>query len=141
MNRPYGWSLAAALCLGPLSAGAAAQELSNDAFRVGYDSSGIRSLKRTNDVHDTDYIAANGVLGRLFVRYRTTVNGHWRELRDMLLTASPNGGQSIGYTLGTLPPSLAARSSPSAAVGAGGLRALNDGHGPLGPDPSGRGRG
>ena len=39
------------------------QQLANQAFRIEYDASGIRSLKRTNDIHDTDYIAANGRLG------------------------------------------------------------------------------
>ena len=41
-----------------------AQELANEAFRIQYDESGIRSLRRAKDVHDTDYIAANGRLGR-----------------------------------------------------------------------------
>ena len=44
-----------------------AQELANEAFRIQYDESGIRSLRRAKDVHDTDYIAANGRLGRLLV--------------------------------------------------------------------------
>ena len=56
-----------------LSASSAqAQELANDAYRIQFDESGIRSLRRANDVHDTDYIAANGRLGRLLVRYRTS---------------------------------------------------------------------
>ena len=53
---------------------AAADELANRAFRVKYDSSGITSLRRTGDVADTDYIAANSALGRVVVRYRTAPN-------------------------------------------------------------------
>ena len=51
---------------------AAADNLANQSFKIVYDAQGIRSLKRTNDVHDTDYIQANGALGRLLIRYRTT---------------------------------------------------------------------
>jgi hypothetical protein len=116
-----------------------AEELSNRAFQIQYDASGIRSLKRTNDIHDTDYIAANGRLGPLLVRYRTTRNGDWRELRQMLL-AGEQKGRSITYTLGILEPTLASRSSGSAQTGAGGIRALNDGVVPAAPSAAGAGR-
>lgn len=115
----------------------AAQGLSNDRFTIQYDASGIRSLKRTNDVADTDYIAANGTLGRLLIRYRTTRNGDWRELREMLMSGDQKG-QSVSYTMGALQPTLAARSSGSAATGAGGVRGLNDG---VVPAPAATGRG
>ena len=105
---------------------ASAQELSNGAFQIQYDESGIRSLRRTNDVHDTDYIAANGRLGPLLVRYRTTSHGDWRELRQTLLTAQEKG-RSISYSVGILEPRLESRSSAVAPTGAGGLRGLNDG--------------
>jgi Family of unknown function (DUF5695) len=116
-----------------------AQELSNRAFQIQYDASGIRSLKRANDVHDTDYIAANGRLGPLLVRYRTTRHGAWQELRQMLLTAEQKG-HSITYTLGIREPTLASRSSGSAQTGAGGIRALNDGVVPVMPPLGGAGR-
>lgn len=119
---------------------ARAQELSNHAFRLRYDASGIRSLQRTKDVHDTDYIAPAGALGRLLIRYRTTPNGDWRELRDTLMQV-PAQGQTVGYTMGTLLPTLAARSAQSAHVGAGGLRALNDGQVPAVSAPGPRGTG
>lgn len=125
-----------ALCVSGVPA--FADDLSNHAFRIQYDAAGIRSLKRTNDVHDTDYIGANGSLGRLLIRYRTTRNGDWRELRDMLLTAQSSN--SIGYTLGSLEPALAARSTPQAATGSAGLRGLNDGLVPL-AQSAGRGVG
>jgi hypothetical protein len=125
---------------------ASAQELSNNAFQIQYDQSGIRSLRRANDIADTDYIAANGRLGPLLVRYRVTQNGDWIELRQMLMTAEEKG-RSITYTLGTLEPSIASRASGSAATGAGGIRGLNDGVLPappaggrgIGPGPAGTG--
>lgn len=131
--------MAAALLLGPW-ADAAGQALSNPAFVIQYDATGIRSLKRAADVHDTDYIAPNGALGRLLIRYRTAANGDWRELREMMLRppATP-GGQTIDYTLGALVPTLASRSTPSAAVGVAGLRGLNDGQIPLSTATGGRG--
>jgi hypothetical protein len=122
----------------PLSADAG-DDLTNGVFRIQYDSAGVRSLKRVNDVHDTDYIAANDALGRLLIRYRTTRNGDWRELRQMLLSAGPGQGQSIAYTFGTLTRSLASRSTPGAAVGVAGLRGLNDGQVPAVAAPAGRG--
>ena len=64
----------------PLSA-AAADDLRTACSGSSTTSAGVRSLKRMNDVHDTDYIAANDALGRLLIRYRTTRNGDWRELR------------------------------------------------------------
>lgn len=120
-----------------LASAAYAQEMANDAFRVQYDESGIRSLRRANDVHDTDYLAQNGRLGRLLVRYRTTANGDWRELREMRMTGQ-TAGQSVTYTFGTRLPTLASRSSAVAQTGAGGLRGLNDGLVPAPPSSGGR---
>ena len=137
-RRPAGLLLA--FWLVPSIVAAAGDDLANQAFRLQYDAAGVRSLKRTNDVHDTDYIAANDALGRLVIRYRTTRNGDWRDLRQMILT--PGGqGQSIGYTFGTFTRSLAARSTPGAAVGVAGLRGLNDGLVPAVSTPGGRGSG
>jgi hypothetical protein len=117
---------------------ARAQELSNGAFRIAYDESGIRSLERPGDRYETDYIATNGRLGRLLIRYRTTRNGDWRELSDLLiLRPSPPKG-SIAFVCGTRVPPLASRASPSAARGVGGLRGLNDGLVPAAA-PAGRG--
>jgi hypothetical protein len=85
-------TLAAALCLAALPGHAAADDLANRAFQLKYDASGITSLKRTGDVADTDYIAANGALGRLIVRYRTSPHSDWKEFRDLL--AGPRGANA-----------------------------------------------
>ena len=130
--------LPAAVCLHLLTGAALAQELSNHAFMLRYDESGVRSLKRTNDLHDTDYIAPGSALGRLFVRYRTTPNGQWRELRDAMIRRRAGQSSSIEYELGTLLPTLASKASPSAERGVGGLRALSDGLVPAG-EAGGRG--
>jgi uncharacterized protein DUF5695 len=118
-----------------ISAVAAADDLKNESFTIQYDAQGIRSLKRTNDVHDTDYIQAGGALGRLLIKFRNTANGDWRELRDILLQQGASA-TSIKYLVGTRQRTLAEKSTPSAAVGVAGLRGLNDG---LVPAPAGGG--
>jgi hypothetical protein len=124
------------LALALAAAPAAAEDLSNRVFQIKYDGSGITSLKRTGDVADTDYIAANAAFGRLLIRYRTARNGDWKELRD--LVSAPAGSGEIRYRLGSVPPGLAARASGSAVQGVAGLRGLNDG---IVPRPAGGGRG
>ena len=120
--------------------GQSGDELSNHAFQIRYDASGLRSLERTNDLHDTDYIAANGALGRLLVRYRTAPHGDWRELRGMIMRTQTAAARSVEYVLGTFTAPLASKVSPSAERGVGGLRALNDGLVPIAPSADGRGR-
>jgi hypothetical protein len=115
-----------------------AAELANKAFQIRYDSTGIRSLKRTNDVHDTEYLAANGALGSLLIRYRSAPNGFWKELRNLVGGETQPGTQAIRYQVAASMPTLTSKSTASAAVGAGGLRALNDG---LVPSAGGRGAG
>jgi hypothetical protein len=124
--------LAAAAAVLVMLPAAAAEELSNSAFQLRYDGSGVQSLRRTQDVADTDYIAAGKVLGRVLIRYRTTPNGDWREVGEMSLSGS-EPGKSVSYTLGSRGRSLAQRSSASAGTGAAGLRALADGVVPLAP--------
>ena len=100
----FGRPLALLLCFGFTATAAASDELSNDAFRIQHDASGIRSLKRTNDVHDTDYILPGEALGRLLVRYRTSPHGDWYSLREPMAPAVE--GRTLHYTLGTRPPAL-----------------------------------
>jgi hypothetical protein len=140
-KQPSVRMLVAALCLAACPARTAADDLSNRAFQLKYDASGITSLKRTGDVADTDYIAANGALGRLIVRYRTSAHGDWKELRDLL--ARPRGANpsEIAYVLGTLQPSMASRASGSAVQGVAGIRGLNDGLVPRVASAGGRGGG
>jgi len=130
--------MVALLMVAAVAGSSSAQDLSNKAFQIQYDETGIRSFKRTGDVHDTDYIADNGRLGRLLVRYRTAPNGDWRELRELSMTGQPSG-RSITYLLGARLPTLASRSAAAAATGAAGLRGLNDGLVPS-PPPAAGGR-
>ena len=134
-------ALLAGLGLALFPAVSRADDLSNRAFQITYDASGITSLKRTADVADTDYIAANGALGRLIVRYRTSAHGDWRELRDLLMRSRAAGNPEIRYTLGSLLPTIATRASGSAVQGVAGIRGLNDGIVPIIAGAGGGGRG
>ena len=108
-------------------------DLSNRAFQLKYNGSGITSLRRTSDVADTDYIATGGALGGLLVRYRTTAHGDWKDIRQPILQGAD--ASSIRYVIGTAQPGLAAKASGSAVQGVAGIRGLNDG---LVPRPAGR---
>jgi hypothetical protein len=112
---------------GAIAAPLGAQELRTQAFELQYGPSGITSLRRAHDVADTEYVAPNGALGRLIVRYRTSAHGDWKELRDLLPGSSAGQSNSIVFSLGTSQPSLASRASGSAVQGVAGLRGLNDG--------------
>ena len=59
-------------------------------------------------------------------------------MREILPADQPSSGQKVRYKMGALLPTLAAKSTASAAVGVGGLRALNDGQYPR---PASRGAG
>ena len=86
-RRAFLIAVAAVLTVG--GAGPAlGQELRGSSFEIQHDHRGIRSLKRIADIHDTDYIAAYGRLGRLAIRYRRTPSGDWQELQEMLSTTS-----------------------------------------------------
>ena len=130
--------LLGAAVIAMVAGSASADDLSNQSFKIQYDAQGIRSLKRTNDVHDTDYIQANGALGRLLIRYRTTANGDWRELRELLLRPRPDRARRSPTCSARCSRRWRRKSTPSAAVGVAGLRGLNDGQVPLAPAPGGR---
>ena len=131
-----GAAAAAAATTWIVASAASADELSSRTFHLQYDASGITSLKRAGDVADTDYIAANGALGRLIVRYRTAIHGDWKELRDLIPIRG--SAREIRYALAALTPGLASKASGSAATGVAGIRGLNDG---LVPAPAATGRG
>lgn len=50
----------------------------SDLFTLRFSPSGIVSLKRTDDKHDTEYIQRSKVLGHVLVRYRM-LDGPWQE--------------------------------------------------------------
>src|SRR3954471_16206295 len=131
-----------AMAMLAVAAAASGDDWSNRSFQLQYDANGVTSLKRTGDVADTDYIAAGGALGRLIVRYRTTANGDWKELRELMLARRATATSSeLVYTLGAPLPTLESRASGSAVQGVAGIRGLNDGVVPRASGAGGRGGG
>jgi hypothetical protein len=78
---------------------ATGQALHNEAFDIQYSDEGIKSLRRTNDVADTNYVASGGLLGPVVVRYRASASGEWRDLRRLKL-AGATGDNKIEYRAG-----------------------------------------
>jgi len=104
----------------------AAQNLRNSAFNIQYSDEGIVSLRRTNDVADTEYVANGGSLGAVVARYRTSPQGDWRDIGHLKLAGEPIGTK-IEYRLGELLKTLAAQSTVSASETVPGLATVNDG--------------
>jgi hypothetical protein len=109
-----------------LTASVGAQTLRNDAFTIRYSDEGIVSLRRTNDVYDTEYIANGGSLGRIVARYRMSPQGEWRDVSELTLAGEPTGNR-IQYRVGDLLKTLAAQSEISASATVPGLATVNDG--------------
>ena len=105
-------------------------QMSSSAFEIRYSDEGITSLKRVNDLHDTNYIAAGSALGGLIIRYRTLCENEWQEVSEIMPYVE-QAGNTISYTIGNLLPTLAEKSTASSASGSGNLQALNDGRIPF----------
>src|SRR5215471_13136808 len=123
MIRPTRFLLSALFLLPAL---AGAENLRNGAFTVQYNDEGIVSLRHTDDVADTEYIASGGSLGRVVARYRTAPQGEWRDIGHLKLAAQP-AGNTIQYRAGELLRTLAAQSEVSASANVPGLATVNDG--------------
>jgi Family of unknown function (DUF5695) len=129
-------SLTAALFLLPITA--SAQTLRNQAFDIQYNDEGIVSLRRTNDIADTQYIANGGALGPVVARYRVSSKDEWREVGHLKLAGAATGNK-IEYHAGSLRKTLAATSEVTASEPVVGLATVNDGVVPV--SGAGRGRG
>jgi hypothetical protein len=122
-----------------LPAAAEGQNLRNSAFNIQYGDEGIVSLRRVNDVADTEYIANGGALGPVVARYRTSPQGDWRAVSHLKLTGEQTGNK-VQYHAGELLKTLAAQSDVSASEAVSGLSTVNDGAvAPIGGGRGGRG--
>src|SRR6266567_2061417 len=114
--------LLAIICL--QSAASLGQQLSNSDFRLAYSGQGLSSLRRVQDLFDTNYIAGGRALGDVYIRYRTNGQSTWKEgLSAMAVTGV---GQRVSYKIGRTVPTIANSSHTSSSIGPWGLDALND---------------
>ncbi len=85
--------------------------LTSDEFALQYGANGITSLKRVNDVANTEYIAAGGAIGNVAIQYRTG-DSPWTLVRNVALVgdAAP-GTNTIVYNIGNADSQLKAQES------------------------------
>jgi Family of unknown function (DUF5695)/F5/8 type C domain len=102
---------------------ALAQQIGNDNFQLEFSSTGLKTLKRTRDSFDTNYILAGRALGDVFVRYRAP-GGTWQEVSSA--TAGTEKDQGFAYAVGRAVPTIATASRTNSSIGPWGTRALND---------------
>lgn len=102
---------------------ALAQQINNDVFQLEFSSAGLKSLKRTYDTFDTNYILAGRPLGDVVVRFRSQ-GGSWEEVSGA--TNGSPGNQGFRYNVGRVVPTLATASRTNSSIGPWGTRALND---------------
>ena len=113
-----------ALALGTGSA--AAQDLSNDQFKLSYSDAGLTSIKRARDVYDTDYISPGRTLGDVLLRYRTQGETSWKEAVGGTSASPETSASGIAYRIGRRVATIATSSRASSSLGPWGLTALND---------------
>ncbi|HVT83026.1 MAG TPA: DUF5695 domain-containing protein, partial [Phycisphaerae bacterium] len=109
LNRSVALSIAALLATPSfvLADGA----LKSEEFALSYGAGGITSLKRVNDVADTEYIAPNGAIGNVAIQYRTG-DSPWTLVRNVALADEPAGGNNtVVYTIGAADSALKAQES------------------------------
>ena len=130
------WIVAAAL----LPEAAVGQMLSNRSFNIQYGEQGITSLRRTNDIYETEYLTQGGVLGNVFIQYRTGREAGWKTAREIGPgPAAAPGSNTVNYMIGMLMPTLPQLSTASASVNGTSLASLSDGRFPPVAVPGSRG--
>ena len=99
--------------------------LKNEQFQIEYSTSGIESLKKTNDVYDTDYILERNNIGDLIISFRNTGDEQYTTIKEATLAESDE--DHVSYNVGIEISSFLSSAKPSASVRTCGLYALNDG--------------
>ena len=103
---------------------ALSQQLENDQFKIAFSPSGLTSLKRAQDVFDTDYILGGRSLGDVLVRYRAPGEA-WKEIASGTSVSQRSPGE-VTYEIGRAVPTIATASRANSSIGPWRVRALND---------------
>jgi hypothetical protein len=111
-----------------VASSAEGQALGNSEFQMESSPEGLRSLKRTHDEYDTNYIAPGRTLGDIFVRYRTVGEREWKKASAATIDsgAAPQDGR-VSFTIGALVPTIASSARVTASISSPAVMALNDG--------------
>ncbi len=93
----------ATLILTPTWAFADGQLKDND-FAIQYGPHGITSLKRVQDVYDTEYVSMGGVLGNIAIQYKAPNDANWSMAKEIKTVDEPAAANSdantINYSIG-----------------------------------------
>lgn len=104
----------------------AAQDLSDDQFKLSYSGAGLTSVKRAGDIYDTDYISPGRTLGDVLLRYRAQGETSWNEAVGGTDAIPENSTRRITYRIGRRVATIATNSTATSSLGPWGLTALND---------------
>src|SRR5580704_19286202 len=103
---------------------ALSQQLENDQFKIGFSPAGLTSLKRVQDVFDTDYVLGGRSLGDILVRYRAPGEA-WKDISSGT-SVSQRSANEVTYQIGRAVPTIATASRANSSIGPWRTRALND---------------
>ncbi|MGA8437230.1 MAG: DUF5695 domain-containing protein, partial [Candidatus Sulfotelmatobacter sp.] len=103
---------------------ALSQQLENDQFKITFSPNGLTSLKRVQDVFDTDYILGGRSLGDVVMRYRAPGEA-WKEISSGTSVSKRSPGE-VTYEIGRVVPTIATASRANSSIGPWQTRALND---------------
>ncbi len=102
----------------------AEQTISNENFVLVFDDDGLKSLKRPNDVYDTDFILDRNNIGDVFVSYKTPDSNDWRKIHKANLQ-KVNNNEAL-YDISIPTTSFLSQARPSASARSRAVYALND---------------
>jgi hypothetical protein len=105
--------------------GAGQEVISNENFKLAFTAEGLSSLKRTNDIYDTDYIIQNSSIGDVLITYKSAGDSDYSRLHSARLISA--GKNQARYNIGLPLTEFISTVQPSASVRSRTLFALNDG--------------
>src|ERR1700684_3571833 len=100
------------------------QQIENDQFKIGFSPAVLTSLKRVQDVFDTDYVLGGRNLGDVLVRYRAPGEA-WKEISSGT-SVSQRSPREVTYQISRAVPTIATASRANSSIGPWRVRALND---------------
>jgi len=106
------------------NAGIAEQVLTNRHFNLRFTPEGLVSLKRPNDVYDTDYILSRNSIGDVLISYRPAGAEDWKRISKAKLKSVNK--KSASYNIFIRMPSFLSSARPGASHNSRRAYALND---------------
>lgn len=99
--------------------------ISNENFKLNFTNNGLNSLKRVNDLYDTDYIMQNNSIADVLITYKPAGDSDYSRIQNAKLATV--SGNKVIYNIGLPFRSFFSTLRPSASLRSRTLFALNDG--------------